>query len=105
MGYNVQANNRQIYWSIIANANFRDQMPESSTFKVEFLGRRTQELHEKKSPAMVITYNSEDLIYTSLKVKAALRGNQKYNRVNFRKSVPPEYKNAYTNMDRIRQSF
>ena len=105
MGYNVQANNRQIYRSIIADANFRDQMPESGTLKVEFLGRRTHESHEKKSPAMVITYNSEDLVYTDLKLKAALRGNEKYNRVYFRKSVPPEYKNEYTKMDKTRQSF
>ena len=54
---------------------------------------------------MVVTYNSEDLVYAGLKLKAALKGNEKYNRVYFRKSVPPEYKNAYNNMDRIRQSF
>ena len=89
MGYNVQANNRQIYRSIIVDANFRDQMPENSTLKVEFLGRRTHKSKEKKSPAMVINYNSEDLVYTGLKLKAALKGIEKYNRVYFSKSVPP----------------
>ena len=74
MGYNVQANNRQIYKSIIADANCRDQLPESCTLHVDFLGRSTQENQTKKSPAMVVTYNSEDLVFTGLKLKGALRG-------------------------------
>ena len=81
MGYNVQANNRQIYRSIIADANFRDQIPKNCTLRVDFLGRRTNESQDKKSPAMVVTYNSKDLVYAGLKLKAALKGNEKYNRV------------------------
>ena len=90
MGYDVQANNRQIYKSIIADANFRDQLPENCTLHVNFLGRRTHESQDKKTSTMVVTYNSEDLVYDGLKLKAALRGNEKYNRVYFCKSVPPE---------------
>ena len=105
MGYNVQANNRQIYKSIINDANFRDQLPENCTLRVEFLGRRTNESQDKKTPAMVVTYNSEDLVYTGLKLKSALRGQEKYNKVYFRKSVPSEYKNAFNQMDKTRQSF
>ena len=44
MGYNVQANNRQIYRSIIADANFRDQIPENCTLRVDFLGVTGQEV-------------------------------------------------------------
>ena len=62
MGYNVQANNRQIYKKIIADANMCDQLPESCTLRVDFLGRRTNESQDKKQPAMVVTYNSEDLV-------------------------------------------
>jgi hypothetical protein len=54
---------------------------------------------------MIVTYNSEDLVYVGLKLKAALKANESYNRVFFRKSVPPEYKDAYNRMDKIRQSF
>ena len=39
--YNVQANNRQIYKSIVQDANMRDQLPENCTLRVDFLGRRT----------------------------------------------------------------
>ena len=59
---------------IIADANFRDQLPESCTLRVDFLGRHTKENQNKKSPAMVVTYNSEDLVFTGLKLKGALRG-------------------------------
>ena len=105
MGYNVQANNRAIYKKIIADANMRDQLPENCTLRVDFLGRRTSEAQAVKQPAMVVTYNSEDLVYTGLKLKAALKANDSYKRVFFCKSVPPEYKDAYNRMDKIRQSF
>merc|ERR1711867_225054 len=71
--YNVSANNRQIYKSIVHDANMRDQLPDNCTLKVDFLGRRTSETQTKKTPAMVVTYNSEDLVYTGLKMKAALK--------------------------------
>ncbi|MDP6725526.1 MAG: hypothetical protein QF536_10090, partial [Arenicellales bacterium] len=83
MGYNVQANNRAIYKKIIADANMRDQLPESCTLRVDFLGRRTNESQAVKQPAMVVTYNSEDLVYTGLKLKAALKANENYKRVFF----------------------
>ena len=105
MGYNVQANNRQIYKKIITDANMRDQLPESCTLRVDFLGRRTSETQKAKQPAMIVTYNSEDLVYVGLKLKAALKNIECYNRVFFRKSVPPEYKDAYNRMDKTRQSF
>ena len=50
MGYNVQANNRQIYKKIIADANMPDQLPESCTLRVDFLGRRTNESQDKRNP-------------------------------------------------------
>merc|ERR1711867_146857 len=103
--YNVSANNRQIYKSIVHDANMRDQLPDNCTLKVDFLGRRTSEAQTKKTPAMVVTYNSEDLVYTGLKMKAALKDIQKYSRVYFRKSIPPEYKEAHTRFDKVRQSF
>ena len=73
--------------------------------RVDFLARRTKDSQEVKTPAMVVTYNSEDLVYTGLKLKAALKGNPKYKQVFFRKSVPNEYKKKYIEMDKVRQSF
>ena len=71
--YNCSFNNRQIYRSIISDANMQNQLPSSSTLRVDFLGRRTAPGRAKKTPAMVVTYSSEDLIFTALKLKGQLK--------------------------------
>ena len=69
--YNCTFNNRQIYRSIISDANMQDQLPAGSTLRVDFLGRRTApgSGRAKKTPAMVVTYSSEDMVFTALKLK------------------------------------
>ena len=49
-GYNVKDNNRAIYKSILADANFsRDQLPDSCTLRVDFLARRTKDSDRKST--------------------------------------------------------
>merc|ERR1711867_32468 len=110
--YDCKLSPRQLFFSILEEANATDQFPAFQVFKVDMNGKRKtlQDTSANRKPAMVVHFSCEELVFSLLKLKTKFREvgdavEKKYRNVFIKKSVPQEYKDKYKKFDEIRGSL
>ena len=109
--YDCKLSPRQLFFSILEEANATDQFPAFQVLKVDMNGKRKtlQDTNANRKPAMIVQFSCEELGFNLLKLKTKFREagdavEKKYRNVFIKKSVPQEYKDEYKKFDKIRGS-